>query len=99
MVSYWIMDYSFGVSGDGLFVVNAGDGRGGVVTRTANLYYQKVYCWLDGGDFVSSQSRDYTYMSHSNKDNVSSSPSLGRDYQFIDYGDGRGGVGPRTNHF
>ena len=28
-------------------------GNGGVGPMTTHLYLQKVYCWIDGGDFVS----------------------------------------------
>ena len=45
----------------------AGDRRDVVGTRTTHLSSQKIYCWLDSGDFVSSRSSDYTSMIHFNK--------------------------------
>ena len=49
------------------FDVSVGDGKGGVGPRTNHLTSQKVDCWTHGGNFVGSQSREYSYMSHSYK--------------------------------
>ena len=50
------------------FVLGDGDGKYGMVPRTTHIYFQKVDCWLDGGDFLSYLSRYYPSIFHSNKD-------------------------------
>ena len=62
------MGYKFSAFGGSSFVVGDGDSKYGVGPRTTHVYCQKVDCWLDGGDFVSYQSRYYPSILHSNKD-------------------------------
>ena len=52
-------DYPVGASGGSLFGVSSGYGKGGVGPRTTHLFSQKINCWIDGDDFVSSRSREY----------------------------------------
>ena len=58
MVSSSSKDYPVVVLGVYSFGLGDGDGEGGVDTRTTHLNYQKVDCWIDGGNFLSSQSRE-----------------------------------------
>ena len=53
---------------------------------------------LDGGDFVSSQSRYYVYMINPSKDRSYSSLYLTRGDAFSTSGDGRGGFGTMTTN-
>ena len=53
------MYYSVFDAGGYSFSIAAGDGKGGVDHRITHLYYQKIDCWLDEGNSVSSLSRDY----------------------------------------
>ena len=41
-----------------------GDGKGGIGPRTTHLTSQKFGCCIDGGNFMSSQSRDSSSMSN-----------------------------------
>ena len=54
-----IRDYIFGASDVYSFGVDDGDGKYGMGPKTTHLTHQKVYCWIYGGYFVSSRSRDY----------------------------------------
>ena len=59
-IYYPVVDYdvsSFGVA--------TGDSQSGVVPSTTNLTFQKSEGWIDGGDFVLSRSKYYSFMSHS----------------------------------
>ena len=68
MELYVIRDYSVGALGGYSFVFGNGDGKCGVVPRNTHLNSHKFDYWIDGGDFVSSQSSDCSSMSNSNKD-------------------------------
>ena len=59
MALSWIRDYSVGGSGGSLLVIASGYCKGGVGPRITHLSSQKVDFWLDGGNLVSSLSRDY----------------------------------------
>ena len=60
----WSRDYIAVAAGGSSFGVSSGDVKGGVGPRKTNLHPQKVDCWLDGGNFVSYQSCDYSYTNH-----------------------------------
>ena len=60
-------EYSVGALCDFSFYVGDGDGKGVMGPRTTNINSQKFDCWNDGGNFVCSQSREYSSMSHSYK--------------------------------
>ena len=62
MVSYWIRDSLFGVSGAYWFSFSSGDGKGVMDPSTIHLSSHTFYCWIDCGDFLSSQSSDYPSM-------------------------------------
>ena len=62
MVSYYSRYYSVGASSDSSFGVSGGYGKGGVGPRTTHFSSQKVGFWIDGVDFVSYWSRDYSSM-------------------------------------
>ena len=62
MVSYWIRDSLFGVSGAYWFGFSSGDGKGVMDPSTIHLSSHTFYCWIDCGDFLSSQSSDYPSM-------------------------------------
>ena len=47
------MGYKFSAFGGSSFGVADGDSKCGVGPRTTHVYFQKVDCWIDGGDFVS----------------------------------------------
>ena len=64
MTSSWNRYYSINDMGGSSFEAEYGNGKGGVGRRTAHIYYQKLYCWLDGGDFVSYPSKDCTAMNN-----------------------------------
>ena len=100
MVLSWIMYCIVGASGGYLFGVADGYGKDDVVSRPTHLYSPKVDFCIDGGNFVSHQSTDYSSMSRSNKDRSYYSLSHKRNDQFIADGDGRVGVGVglRTTH-
>ena len=53
-----------GVLYGSLFGVVVGDGKYGVGPRTAQINPHKVDCCIDGGDFVSLNSREYSYTSN-----------------------------------
>ena len=67
--------------------------------RTTHITSQKVDCWIDGGNFVSSRSSDYPDMIHSKRDISSCSLFQKNNNQFSTTGDGRGDIGPRTTNF
>ena len=71
-------------------------GNGGVGSRSTHLYLQKVYCWIDGVDVVSYQSRYYKPMINSNKYRYYYSLYQRQEDCFIVSGNGRGGFVPRT---
>ena len=48
-----------------LLSVADGDDKDGVIPSTTHLTYQNVDFFIDGSNFVLSQSRDYTSMNHS----------------------------------
>ena len=52
---------------DYLFGVESGGGKDGVGLITTHIFSHKCDCLIYGGDFVLSQSSDYSYMNHSNK--------------------------------
>ena len=52
-----IRDNPVGASDGYFFVVDDGDGKGGVFPRTTNLTSQNFYCCIGGGYFVPSSSR------------------------------------------
>ena len=66
---------------------------------TTHLSSHKVYCWLDGGDFVSSQSTDYLSMIHSTKYSHSYLLSWNKQDQYSASGDCGGGVENSITHF
>ena len=45
-------DSSVGATVGSSFVAADGDGQGILRPRTTYLIFQKVYCWIYGGDFV-----------------------------------------------
>ena len=55
-------DYPVGNSDYSSFGVAVIDSKGGVGPRTTQFTSHKYYCWLGGGNFVSSKSRDYSEM-------------------------------------
>ena len=59
MVLSWIRDYSVGDGGGYSFIIAYGDGTCGVAPSITHLSSQKVDCWIDGGNIVSSLSIDY----------------------------------------
>ena len=87
---------SVNYNGGSSFGVVAVYGKCGVGPKTIHLSYQKVYCWIGGGDFILYQNRDYTEMSHSNKNRSNSLSYQSKYNQFITYDDGKGCVGPST---
>ena len=64
MTLSWSRDYLVGASSDNSFVVRDVYGEGGWGHRTTQLYSQTVYFWLDGVNFVSYQSSDYSTIIH-----------------------------------
>ena len=96
MSSSYIRGYSDNVTGDYLFGVADGDGKGGLGPRINHLYSHKVYFWLAGDYFVSYLSRDYPSTSHSNKRSYSYSLFQMRYNHFSIAGDGRSDVGINT---
>ena len=99
VASSYKRNYQFITTDGYLFGVISVDSRVGEGPRTTHLSYHKVSFWLDGGNFVSSQSRDYPSMIHYTKYSSSSSLSCSREDQNSAAGDGGGDVGPRTNQF
>ena len=53
------MYYSVGDAGGSSSSIAAGDVKYGAGCRITHISSQKVDCWLDGGNFVLSLSRDY----------------------------------------
>ena len=98
MESAFVKDYIFSADGGYLFCVIDDNVEGGVGPRTTNIASQNVDCCIDGGDFVSSLSMDYTNMIHSKKEMSSSLLSLRMEDQFIDVGDSIGIVGITRTH-
>ena len=68
MASYLSRYYSVGALGGSSFGVGYGDVKCGVGPSAIHITYQNVYCWIYGVSFVSSQGRNYSSVSHSNKD-------------------------------
>ena len=91
--------YSVGSHGGSLFGVEFGDDKDGVSLRTIHLTSQTFDCFIDGGDYVLSQIRDYPYMSHSNKYSYYYSLSEIHYNYFSGAGDGRVSVGTSTTHY
>ena len=87
---YYLVVYSGGSS----YGVASGCDNSVVVPRTPHLNSQNVYFCLDGGDFVSSCSSDYSSMSHSIKCSFYYSLPQRKDDRFISSGDCRGTVSP-----
>ena len=63
----WIMYCSVGDAGGSSFSIASGDGKYGMGHRITHLSSQKVDCWIDGGNFVSSMRRDYHMITLSGK--------------------------------
>ena len=61
------MGYKFSTFCGSSYGVGDGYGKFGVIPRTIHIYYQKFYSCIDGGDFVSYQSRYYPSIFHSKK--------------------------------
>ena len=98
MASYFSRDYSVGAFICSSFSTGDSYGKGDVCSSTTHISSQKVDCWIDGGDFLSSQNRYYTSMIHVNKYISFSSLSMKRDDIFCTDGDVRGGFGHRITH-
>ena len=96
MVSYFIMDYPFDVSGGSSFFVATSDGKGDMYPSTTYLSSRKVDYWIYGGGFVSSQIRDYPSMIYYDKYRYYYFFYHSGEDKFITDGDGRGGVVPIT---
>ena len=60
-------NYSVNAAGGFSFGVAYGDDKDDLVPKTTHLSSHNVYFWLDSGDFLSYQSRDYPSMSHLTK--------------------------------
>ena len=82
-----------------LFGVAYVDGKVGVGTRTTHLNSQKVGCFIDGGDFVSSRSSEHLSMIHSYQDRSYSSLNIRGEDHCVAVVYGRGIIGPREIHF
>ena len=71
------------------------DGKGSVDPRTTPPPPQ-FYCWIDGGDFVLSRSKNHQYVSNLYKNRSYYLSNLRRDYHYSTSDDGEGGIGVRT---
>ena len=80
MVSSWSRVYFFNATGNYGFFVVSGYGKGGVGPITTHLSSHKDYFWLDGGNFVSYQSKNYLVMRNSTKYRSYHSLSMRRYY-------------------
>ena len=92
-------DYSYNATCDYSFGVASRAGKGDVVPYTTHLSSHEDDIFIDGGDFLSSRSKDCSKMVNSNKDKLSNPLSQRHNDDFIVSGVGGSSVGPRITHF
>ena len=93
------MDNSVGYYGGSLFGISYGDGKVGVGPRITKNFSQNNDFWFDAGGFVSSLSRYYPIMIHTNTDRSYYLLYHKREDTFITSGDGGGGFVRKTTYF
>ena len=82
--------------GSSSFSVGDGGGKCGVGTRTTHLTSQNVDCCIDGGDFVSSRSRNYSSTRHPYNNMSYYLSNIRREDYYVAVGDVGGGDGTIT---